>query len=200
MIAGFARLQQTENELVPGLVRAAGADWMVECAPAASPSPAIGVPRHRMLLDAGEWVWPCRLPAKLLPFADDALPAILLRHLFWLESGPALLEESVRCLKPGGLLVSISANPWHRCSWRELGQDAFRLPAWPRFLMQHARHQLLLQYPAGRKWRGFIPGVAPLLVIVARKPPRAAPVRRLRLERVGGGAVPRAMPISCRAA
>ena len=199
MIAGFARLQKIENELVPRLIGDAGVDWMVECAPTASPSPAIGVPRHRMLLDAGQWVWPCRLPAEMLPFANEALPAILLRHLFWLQSGPALLEESVRCLKPGGLLVSISANPWHRCSWRELGKDAFRLPAWPRFLMQHARHQLWLQYPAGQQWQGFIPGVAPLLVVVARKPPRAAPVKKLRLQRVPRTA-PRAIPTSCRAA
>lgn len=199
MIAGFARLQNTENDLVPRLVRDAGVDWIVECAPTESPSSAIGVPRHRMLLDGREWVWPCRLPAGLLPFADDALPAILLRHLFWLESGPALLEESVRCLKPGGLLVSISANPWHRCSWRELGTDALRLPAWPGFLMQHARHQLWLQSPPGRSWQGLIPGVAPLLVVIARKPPRAAPVRKLQFRRAAR-AVPRAMPTSCRAA
>lgn len=199
MIAGFAGLQNAENELVPGLIADAGVDWMVECAPASSPSPAIQVPRHRMLLSADEWVWPCRLSAGLLPFADEALPAIVLRHLFWLPSGTSLLDEAIRCLKPGGLLVSISANPWHRCSWQELGRDAFQLPAWPRFLMQHARHQLLLQYPARQQWRGFIPGVAPLLVIVARKPPRAAPVRRLRLQRSVGSS-PRAVPTSCRAA
>ncbi|MEX2497846.1 MAG: hypothetical protein WD397_03090 [Wenzhouxiangellaceae bacterium] len=199
MISGFARLQKTENELVPRLIEGVGVDWMLECAPVSSPSPVIGVPRHRMLLDEHEWVWPCRLTAGLLPFADEALPAILVRHLFWLDCGSLLLDECIRCLKPGGLLVSISANPWHRCSWQELGRDAFRLPAWPRFLMQHARHQLLLQYPARQQWRGFIPGVAPLLVVVARKPPRAAPVRRLRLRRPVGTS-PRAVPTSCRAA
>lgn len=199
MIAGFAGLQNAENELVPGLIDGAGVDWLVECAPASSPSPAIRVPRHRMLLGNDEWVWPCRLGAGFLPFADEALPAIVLRHLFWLPSGKSLLDEAIRCLKPGGLLVSISANPWHRHSWREIGRDALQLPAWPRFLMQHARHQLLVQYPARQQWRGFIPGVVPLLVIVARKPPRAAPVRRLRLQRtVGSG--PRAVPTSCRAA
>lgn len=199
MIAGFARLQNAENALVPQLIADAGVDWMVECAPAASPSPAIRVPRHRMLQDSTEWVWPCRLPAGLLPFANEALPAILLRHLFWLESGNDLLAESIRCLMPGGLLVSISANPWHRLSWQEVGRDAFQLPAWPRFLMQHARHQLLLQYPTRQLWRGFVPGVAPLLVIVARKPPRAAPVRRLKL-RQPVGSPSRALPTSCRAA
>jgi len=199
MIAGFARLQNAENELVPRLIADAGVDWLVECSPAASPSPAIRVPRHRMLQDDGQWVWPCRLPADLLPFASDSLPAIVVRHLFWLDSGSSLLAEAIRCLKPGGLLVSISANPWHRHSWRELGRNTLQLPAWPRFLMQHARHQLLLQYPARQQWRGFIPGVAPLLVVVARKPPRAAPVERLRLRRTVT-APGRAVPTSCRAA
>lgn len=199
MIAGFARLQNAENAMVPQLISDAGVDWLVECAPAASPSPAIRVPRHRMLQDAGEWVWPCRLPADLLPFASDSLPAIVLRHLFWLDSGASLLTESIRCLKPGGLLMSISANPWHRCSWQELGRDTLQLPAWPRFLMQHARHHLLLQYPARQQWRGFIPGVAPLLVVVARKPPRAAPVERLGVRRAVSSHG-RALPTSCRAA
>ncbi len=199
MIAGFARLQNAENAIVPRLIADAGVDWLVECSPAASPSPAIRVPRHRMLQDAGEWVWPCRLPADLLPFASDSLPGIVLRHLFWLDSGTSLLAESIRCLKPGGLLMSISANPWHRCSWQELGRNTLQLPAWPRFLMQHARHQLLLQYPARQQWRGFIPGVAPLLLVVARKPPRAAPVERLRMRRAVR-AHGRALPTSCRAA
>lgn len=199
MISGFARLQNAENNLVPQLVSEAGADWLLECAPATSPSPAIRVPRHRMLQDAGRWVWPCRLPADLLPFASDSLPAIVLRHLFWQPSSGALLSESVRCLKPGGLLVSISANPWHRCSWQELGRNTLRLPAWPRFLVQHARHHLLLQYPAPQQWRGFIPGVAPLLIVVARKPPRAAPVERLRVRPALRGTA-RAVPTSCRAA
>lgn len=177
MSAGFARLQNAENALVPEVLAGAGVDWVLECAPAAGPSPRHGVPRHRMLLAGAEWIWPCRLPADHLPFADETLPAVMIRHLFWLPQGPALLEESIRCLKPGGLLLSVSANPWHRGSWRELGRDALHLPAWPRFLMQHSRHRLQLQIPARERWRGF---VSPLLLIVARKPPRAAPVTRLR--------------------
>lgn len=199
MIAGFGRLQNAENELVPDLLERAGVDWIVECAPASSPSPAIRVPRHRMLLGEEEWVWPCRVPADLLPFADEALPAILLRHLFWLESGQRLLDESVRCLKPGGLLMSISANPWHRGSWQELGRDALHLPAWPGFLMQHARHHMQLQFPARAQWRGFIPGVSALLVVVARKPPRATTVKRMKLRRAVG-TPSGAIPTSCRAA
>jgi len=200
MIAGFAKLQTVENDVVPALVRDAGVDWMLECAPAASPSPGLGVPRHRMLLGDDQWVWPCRLQGDLLPFGNDSLPAILLRHLFWLDSGPGLLREAVRCLRPGGLLVSVSANPWHRVSWRELGRETLHLPAWPRFLMQHARHQLKLQMPAAGSWRGFVPGIAPLLVIVARKPPRPASVRRLRLVRHSSAGAARIVPANCRAA
>lgn len=199
MIAGFARLQNAENELVPRLIADAGVDWLVECAPAASPSPAIRAPRHRMLVDGTEWVWPCRLPAGMMPFASESLPAIVLRHLFWLDSAASLLAESIRCLKPGGLLVSVSANPWHHHSWQELGRNSFQLPAWPRFLMQHARHHLLLQYPARQQWRGFIPGVAPVLVVVARKPPRIAPVKNLPMRRAVT-TPSRAIPTSCRAA
>lgn len=199
MVAGFARLQQMENGIVPALLHGAGVDWVLECAPASSPSPALDVPRHRMLMGGHDWIWPCRAACDGLPFGSETLPAILIRHLFWHDFGPALLADAVRCLKPGGLLVSVSANPWHVQSWRELGRDAMHLPAWPRLLMQHARHRLLFLAPRGQRWRGFVPGIHPLLVVVARKPPRTAPVRRLRLARdVAPNS--RAVPTSCRAA
>ncbi|MFU8878371.1 MAG: methyltransferase domain-containing protein [Wenzhouxiangellaceae bacterium] len=199
MDAGFAGLQNTENRLVPEIVAAAGVDWLLECAPVTSPSCALDAPRHRLLLSRDEWVWPCRLPMDLLPFADQTLPAILLRHVFWQPQAPALLTEAVRCLKPGGLLVSVSANPWHRASWGELGRDALHLPAWPRLLMQHARFSLQLQIPVRQQWFGLIPGVSPLLLVVARKPPRPAQVRRLQLKRSMGTRT--GMPVtSCRAA
>jgi SAM-dependent methyltransferase len=199
MIAGFARMQHLENELVPDLLRSAGVDWLVELAPAASPSPGAHVPRHRMLLDDGGWVWPCRLPGGLLPFGDEALPAVLMRHLFWLDCGPDLLRETVRCLKPGGLLVSVSANPFHRGSWEELGRGALQLPAWPRFLMQHGRYDLQLEVPPRTGWRGMIPGVAPLLVLAGRKPPRGNRVRPMRFRRLVDASA-RPLPTSCRAA
>jgi len=199
MIAGFAHLQTVENALVPALIDAAGVDWLVEFAPASSPSPSLRVPRHRMLADADGWVWPCRLPAGLLPFRDESLPAVLIRHLFWLEAGPELLAECVRCLKPGGLIVSVSANPWHRGSWAELGRRALQLPAWPRFLVQHGRYDLLLEVPAGARLRGMLPGVLPLLVVAGRKPPRGARVRRPDFRRAVRPA-PRAVPTTCRAA
>ncbi len=199
MIAGFAQLQTVENALVPDLVHAAGVDWLVELAPASSPSPALRAPRHRMLTDRDGWVWPCRLPSNLLPFQDESLPAILVRHLFWLDFAPALLAECIRCLKPGGLLVSVSANPWHRGSWTELGRHALQLPAWPRFLMQHGRYDLLLEVPARARLSGMVPGISPLLVVAGRKPPRGTRVRRLEFGRVVRPG-PRVLPTTCRAA
>lgn len=199
MIAGFARLQPVENRMVPALVDGAGIDWLVELAPASSPSPSLSAPRHRMLADHQGWVWPCRLPAGLLPFQDESLPALLVRHLFWLPSAADLLAECMRCLKPGGLLISVSANPWHRGSWSELGTRALHLPAWPLFLYQHGRYDLLLEVPAKDRLRGLVPGVSPVLVVAGRKPPRGAPVRRLEFRNVVRPTA-RAIPTSCRAA
>lgn len=199
MTAGFDRLQNAENALIAPILADAGVQWVLEMSPASGSSPALGVPRQRMLMGASGWTWPCRAPSDVLPLADDRVPAILIRHLFWRPFGGALLDEAVRCLKPGGLLVSVSANPWHRSSWHELGRDALRLPAWPRFLMQHSRHSLLLQISSAAHWQGWVPGISSLLVIVARKPPRGQKVRRLEFRsrpRTFTGAV----PTSCRAA
>ncbi|MBY6203404.1 class I SAM-dependent methyltransferase [Halomonas denitrificans] len=203
MSAGFASLQQAENALVPRVLHGAGVDWVLELSPASSPSPAIDVPRHRMLLDATGWIWPVRSTAALLPFADESVPAMLVRHLFWDFDARARFDEVLRVLAPGGLVVSVSANPWHRASWRELGRDALKLPVWPRFVYQHASHDLELQIPRRRHWASVLPGVSPLLLVVGRKPPRAATVRRLELRRgfVGaGGAYGAAQGTSCRAA
>ena len=184
MLAGFAHLQPAENACVPVLVDSAGVDWLLELAPVGSPSPALKAPRHRMLLDGnGQWCFPCRAPASQLPLDDESLPAVLMRHLFQPGVPADLLEEVLRCLKPGGLLVSVSANPWHRASWRELGRNTLQLPAWPKLLLRHARYNLQLQIPRRRQWRGLLPGLSPVLVVVARKPPRAAPVRKLEFSK-----------------
>jgi SAM-dependent methyltransferase len=200
MTAGFASLQQAENAVIPELLKGVGVDWLVELAPATSPSPAIEVPRHRLLHDANGWIWPFRGEGSCLPFADESLPAVLVRHLFWDADAEARFEEVLRVLAPGGLIVSVTANPWHRNSWRELGRDSLRLPVWPRFLFIHARHDLILQIPRRQYWTGVIPGLSPLLLVVGRKPPRAATIRRLEARR---SFMPMAEPVassSCRAA
>ena len=203
MSAGFASPQQAENALVPSVLNSAGVDWVLELSPASSPSPAVDVPRHRMLLDASGWIWPVRSSGRTMPFADESVPALLVRHLFWDADARARFDEVLRVLAPGGLVVSVSANPWHRASWRELGRDALKLPVWPRFVYQHVCHDLQLQIPRRRHWESVLPGVSPLLLVVGRKPPRAATVRRLELRRgfsAGRGAIGAAQGTSCRAA
>ncbi|NKI33675.1 class I SAM-dependent methyltransferase [Wenzhouxiangella sp. XN79A] len=200
MSVGFASLQHAENAVIPELLRGAGVDWLVEFAPASSPSPAIDVPRHRVLHDSSGWIWPFRADGHTLPFADESLPAVLVRHLFWDDLALERFAEALRVLAPGGLIVSVTANPWHRGSWRELGRDTFRLPAWPRFLYLHARHDLLLQIPTRRYWTSVLPGLSPLLLVVGRKPPRAATVRRLDLRRGFASAARAAPTTTCRAA
>lgn len=199
MTAGFDRLQNAENALLGPILSEAGVDWILELAPASAGAPALGVPRHRMLMGDAGWTWPFRAPPDSLPLANDRVPAIAIRHLFWRPFGPALLDEAVRCLMPGGLLVSVSANPWHHSSWRELGRDALRLPAWPRLLMQHSRQDLVLQISTAAHWQGFVPGISSLLIVVARKPPRGAQIRKLDF-RAQTRSLNRPVATSCRAA
>lgn len=199
MTAGFATLQRAENALIPALIDAAGVDWILELAPAASPSPALNVPRHRVLISDDQWIWPFQAETGELPLADESVPALLMRHVFWQADSADVFEDALRCLRPGGLLVSVSANPWHRGSWNELGWRALRLPAWPQFVVQHARHSLMLQVPSREHWRSVVPGLSPVLLIAARKPPRAAAIRRLEPRRRFAASAGTA-PSTCRAA
>ncbi|NBD95033.1 MAG: hypothetical protein GVY11_00950, partial [Gammaproteobacteria bacterium] len=92
-----------------------------------------------------------------------------------------------------------SANPWHRLAWRELGRSALRLPSWPQFQWMHARCDLQLSISASLQLRGLVPGLVPVLVVVARKPAEPAridPIRFRQPQLAGGSAV----PSQCRAA
>ncbi|GAB4171103.1 MAG: hypothetical protein Kow0020_05630 [Wenzhouxiangellaceae bacterium] len=169
MVAGIAGLQAVENRLLPPLLMHSGVAWLLECAPVSAVSPAISLPRHRLLFEDDLWVWPFRAQFDRLPLATAALPALLIRHLFWTGSRFEMLDELVRVLKPGGLLVSVSLNPWHRAAWRIARDRRGRLPAWPVFLWLHRRLGLMV-LPGLPAWRQCI---SPLLVIVARKPPQA---------------------------
>ncbi|MDX1625638.1 MAG: hypothetical protein R3323_03910 [Wenzhouxiangellaceae bacterium] len=179
MVSRLADLQNIENSTIPSIIETAGVDWVLELAPIESPSPASAVPRYRALADGSDWTWPFRAPLDSLPFADESLPAILVRHLFDGNRGRAVLDESLRCLAPGGALISVSANPWHRRTWKAMGRAAWRLPSWPAFLIEHARRDLRLDVPARQQWSGWLPGVSPLLVLFARKPPRGSRIERI---------------------
>ncbi len=187
-LEGFAALQTAENALIPELLESAGVDWLVEMAPLTSPSPALDIIRHRMMMDTAGWVWPFQSSADELPFRNDEFPAILIRHLFQPSIPSSVFDEALRCLMPGGLLISVSANPWHRAAWKAIGRSALQLPAWPQLVYRCNQHDLEVQLAGHQSWRGLIPGLSPILVLVARKPPRSASVSKLKFSDFRGHA------------
>jgi hypothetical protein len=58
---------------------------------------------------------------------------------------------------------------------------------------------LQITVPRRPGWRGMLPGIAPLLLLSGRKPPRGQGVTQVRFRRPMGASV-RALPTSCRAA
>lgn len=198
-IAGFANLQSAENRLVAAALADARPDWLLELAPVSGPSPAVSLQRERLLFDDQEICWPFRARLDEWPLDNDSVPAALLRHVWQPGVAADPLAEVLRVLKPGGWLISVSANPWHHRAWRELGKSCLRLPSWPHFQLLHARHELELSIPAANQWRGIVPGLTPVLVLMARKPSRPARVEPLRFRRpqLATGSAPVSL---CRAA
>lgn len=179
----FAALQAAENRLVPAALGDPRPDWILEMSPVTSPSPNLGLVRARVMVNEGGCCWPFRARPDELPLDSESVPAVLLRHL-WQPGMPVdPLPDILRVLKPGGLLVSVSANPWHPSAWFELGRSAMWLPSWPHFQLLHGRHRLELDLPAHALWRGLVPGWSPILVLTARKPQRPATIRRLSFAR-----------------
>ena len=198
-LSGFAALQSVENLLVPAALADIRGDWLLEVAPLTGPSPALDQHRVRMLFDSQGICWPFRARMDEWPLDDESVEAVLVRHVWQPGVAASPMEEILRVLKPGGLMVSVSANPWHRLAWRELGRNALRLPSWPHLQMLHVRHALKLSTPAVSQWRGLVPGVSPVLVLIARKAERPARIDPVRFARpkVAVGALPASQ---CRAA
>lgn len=186
MPAGFGRLQTREGPLIETGLVGLRAPWLLEMAPTASASPELDIERCRILVDGRQCRWPFLAGLEELPLEDDSVPAVLLRHVWQpaVECDP--VDEVVRVLKPGGVLISVSANPWHRLAWSELGRAALRLPSWPHFQLLHARRGLELAVPAASQVRGFVPGLAPVLVLIARKPAEPARIEPLRFRQPRG--------------
>lgn len=199
MPAGFSGLQALEARLVKAGFAHPRPDWILEVAPTASASPQTELNKSRVLVDADSCCWPFRAELECWPLDDDSVPGLLLRHVWQPAIRGNLLIEATRVLKPGGVLVSVSANPWHRLAWQELGRSALRLPSWPQFQWMHARCNLHLSIAANVQVRGLVPGLFPVLVVVARKPAEPARIEpvRFRQPQFGGGS---AVPSQCRAA
>ncbi|AKS42242.1 class I SAM-dependent methyltransferase [Wenzhouxiangella marina] len=178
-LAGFSRLQTAENQRIPALLEPFQPDWVLELAPLSSSSPALPRPRERLLFDETGIHWPFNARLDALPLDSDSVPAVLLRHLWQPGAPEGGLDEAVRVLRPGGCLISVSANPWHLQAWREIGAAALQLPSWPHWQLQHLRAELEWAMPNSARWWPLLPGGSSLLVIVARKPRRPARVRRL---------------------
>ncbi|NBB92972.1 MAG: hypothetical protein GVY32_07385 [Gammaproteobacteria bacterium] len=197
--AGFSALQALETRLVEAGFAERRPNWILEVAPTASASPRTDVRKSRVLVDADCCCWPYAAALDRWPLDDDSVPAVLLRHVWQPAIRGDLLGEAARVIKPGGLLISVSANPWHRLAWRELGRSALRLPSWPQFQWMHARCDLQLSISASLQVRGLVPGLVPVLVVVARKPTVPARIEPLRFREpslAGGSAV----ASQCRAA
>jgi SAM-dependent methyltransferase len=81
--------------------------------------------------DAGEGVT-LRAPLDSLPFASDAIDAILLPHTLELVEDPyAVLREAERVLRAEGCLMIYGFNPWSGWGARRLFARYLRRPAFP---------------------------------------------------------------------
>lgn len=201
MLSDFARFQPAENRLVPPSLQNAGVAWILELAPSSSPSPAMAIPRIRCLMGSEGLGWPVKALAGQLPFADESLPAVLVRHLNQPGCPAGLYREIARCLMPGGLLVSVSANPWHPAAWRTVGRQAVRLPGAIRLQVLHMRLGLRPQPTGARVWRQMLPMGSRLVLVSSRKPPRPGTVRRVQFRQpASGSAATAAVSSWCRAA
>ncbi|QOC21560.1 hypothetical protein IC757_10955 [Wenzhouxiangella sp. AB-CW3] len=180
MPAGFARLQRLEAPLVAAALEGVHASWVLEVAPTASASPEFPARRCRVLVDGARCRWPFMAPLDQWPLESRSAPAVLLRHVWQPAFEIDPLDEALRVLRPGGVLISVTANPWHPLAWREIGRDALRLPSWPHFQIMHARRGCRLATPAASQFRGFVPGLSAVLVLVARKPAEPARIQPMR--------------------
>jgi SAM-dependent methyltransferase len=179
-LAGFAQLQTFENRLVAPLVDEVNPTWVLEMAPMASSSPALNARRERLLIDRAGISWPFSSQIDALPLDSESVPLLLLRHLWQPGVAADPLADVARVLKPGGTLISVTANPWHRKAWQVLGRQALWLPSWPRWQLLHAQGSLEICQKRSFQWKSMVPGLSPVLILVARKPRRPAQVKHVK--------------------
>jgi len=190
-------LEELENRLLEPLLQRRRADWLLEIAPSDLASARPGPAARRLEVRDGCIVRPFQARLDELPLDSDSVPVILLRHLWRPGDKIDPLVDVVRVLRPGGLLLSVSLDPWHLRAWRCHRLNTVCLPGRWRLRRQHRRHGLNVEdalASSGSRWLA-----APVLVLVARKHVSAGRVLRLRF---GGRRIARspALPTQCRAA
>lgn len=205
MPADFSSLQAIEGNLLSELASPKEVlnrvGWFLEVAPVMGASPKLDVAaaRHRVLFDHAGLVWPCQAAPGALPFDANSVPAVLLRHAWEPEQMQFPVGQWARVLKPGGLLISVSANPWHPTIWKIMGKRSWRLPSWPHFLSAHAHPDIQLEMHLLTRWRGGLPKLSPLLVLVGQKRSEIASIHSKRSSRLTVKHAP-AVLAQCRAA
>lgn len=188
-------LSEQAAVLLPELQRCAGEHGLLLCAAAQDQSPALPLLGHWVRLQLSDMRWQGDLGARSdepLPFVDDAFDLLLLRHA--IEGAPMprdLLEEAIRVLAPGGMLVVSGVHPLSAWApwfyWRSRGCGlSLALPARLRRWLQRSGLQVEQVQRLGRPW----PGVSDRVygrhalgggyVLIARKPRRLALPLRLR--------------------
>lgn len=130
---------------------------------------------------------------ELLPFVDDAFELVLLRHaLEQAPDAPALLDEAVRVLAPGGVLVLTGVHPVSGWSpwfhWRTHGRRfALQMPWRLGHRLRQAGLEVEQVQRVGRMWPGLaLHPAVPVnpcgggYVLMARKRRRMATPLRIR--------------------
>lgn len=127
-----------------------------------------------------------------LPFIDDAFDLVLLRHALEVSpAAPALLDQAIRVLAPGGLLVLTGVHPlsgwspWLR--WQARGRPlTLHLPLRLHRVLRQAGLQVELAQRVGRSWPGLQTREGKAVnvfgggyVLIARKRRRQALLRRI---------------------
>lgn len=124
-----------------------------------------------------------------LPFADGQFDAAVFNASFhYSEDGEASLRESLRCVKPGGIVI-ISDTPWypreedgrrmlaerqaaflrdHGMAGNSIAMQGFLTDAW----LQDMQHVLPIRWEVHRPWYGPAWAMRPLLAkLRGRRPP-----------------------------
>ncbi len=157
--AGRGLLARIQRESVPELTRVFGSTGLY-----LRPIPEVSVELSGNMLARvvslyraeGGFSGQLRCDDGELPIASHSLS--LVYALFVLETSPqptALVEEIARCLKPEGMALVLSLNPWSLSRWRWFGRDVRHLGVARLDRLAHeAGLDVVRRKPVGPIWLG----------------------------------------------